>query len=84
MWTVQMKKMPPNSTQYVDGSLLFWGCCLDGGSGSLMKTDGIINSDKYQEILEQNLFTSARSLAVDGALNKIMTPNVHPNHNRNV
>lgn len=57
---------------------------MEVGSGGLMKIYGIVNAAKYQDILTQKLFASARSLAVDGALNNIMTSNIYPTHKRNV
>lgn len=62
------RKMPPNPIQYGGGSWMVWGCFVDGGSGARMKINGIIIFAKYQDILAQNLFASARRLAVDGTL----------------
>ena len=35
------------------GSLMFWGCFSSSGTGQLCKVDGIMNSLKYQDILQR-------------------------------
>ena len=39
-------------------SLMFWGCFESSGTGNLQRVDGIMNSIKYQEILQQNVIQS--------------------------
>ena len=44
------------------GSVMLWGCFAAAGTGRLVKIDGIMNGEKYREILEENLLTSASDL----------------------
>ena len=44
------------------GSMMFWGCFASSGTGNLQGVDGIMNSIKYQEILQQNVVPSVLKL----------------------
>ena len=44
------------------GSIMLWGCFSAAGPGRLVKIKGKMNAAKYREILEDNLFLSAREL----------------------
>ena len=44
------------------GSLMFWGCFVSSSTGNLQRVDGIMNSIKYQEILQQNVMPSVLKL----------------------
>lgn len=44
------------------GSLMFWGCVSYKGTGNLVKVEGKMNAARYQQILEENLHSSARKL----------------------
>ena len=37
------------------GSIMLWGCFAASGTGGLDRITGIIKSENYQEILEQNV-----------------------------
>ena len=40
------------------GCIMLWGCFAAGGTGSLVKIDGLMDSKKYIEILEENVRSS--------------------------
>jgi hypothetical protein len=42
------------------GGSLFWACFISKGPGELVRIHGIMDSNKYQQILNQNLTASAR------------------------
>ena len=44
------------------GSLMFWGCFSSSGTGQLCKVDGIMNSLKYQDILQRTVMPSVKKL----------------------
>lgn len=44
------------------GSIMMWGCFSRAGPGDICVIEGRMDSIKYQEILDQNLFNSARRL----------------------
>ena len=52
--------IPP--VKYGGGSLMLWGCFAASGPGSLVKTNGKMNSTKNQSILTKNLAASTRKL----------------------
>lgn len=59
--------LPQNTVPTVKhggGCLMFWGCFAASGTGRLVKIDGIMNKEKYIEILDQNLKQSARDLCL--------------------
>ena len=43
---------------------MFWGCFSAQGTGSLVKIDGIMNSNKYIEILQENIQPSVKKLGL--------------------
>ncbi|XP_076640649.1 uncharacterized protein LOC143352207 [Halictus rubicundus] len=47
------------------GSLMVWGCFSRNGSGTLMKIDGIMNADKYINILNENLEEAVVKMGCD-------------------
>ena len=50
------------TVKYGGGSLMLWGCFSSKGPGQLVRIHGIMDSIKYQQILNQNLTASARKL----------------------
>lgn len=50
------------SVKHGGGSIMLWGCFSSSGPGELVRVQGIMNSGKYIDILEENLFKSAKSL----------------------
>jgi hypothetical protein len=44
------------------GSILLWGCFSAAGPGELVTIKGIMDSEKYREILQANLMKSAKAL----------------------
>ena len=44
------------------GSVMLWGCLSSKGPGNLTSVHGIMDSMKYQDILNQNLSASAKKL----------------------
>ena len=44
------------------GSIMVWGCFAASGPGQLANVEGIMNSKKYQEILQDNVRPSVTSL----------------------
>uniref|UniRef100_A0A8B9JYE2 Transposase Tc1-like domain-containing protein n=1 Tax=Astyanax mexicanus TaxID=7994 RepID=A0A8B9JYE2_ASTMX len=47
------------------GSIMLWGCFAGSGTGALDRITGIMKSENYQEILEQNVLPSVRKLDND-------------------
>jgi hypothetical protein len=43
----------------VVASVMFWGCIAPEGEGTFVSGDGIINSEKYIQILDDNLWPVA-------------------------
>ena len=50
------------TVKYGGGLLMLWSCFAASGPRDLVKTNGIMNSTKYQNILGKNLVVSARKL----------------------
>uniref|UniRef100_A0A3B1JPD6 Uncharacterized protein n=1 Tax=Astyanax mexicanus TaxID=7994 RepID=A0A3B1JPD6_ASTMX len=46
------------------GSIMLWGCFAASGTGALDRITGIMKSENYQEILEQNVLPSVRKLGL--------------------
>lgn len=44
------------------GSVMLWGCFASTGTGNLQRINGIMDSTKYQEILEKNVMPSVKKL----------------------
>lgn len=44
------------------GSVMLWGCFAASGTGKLQRVEGIMNSIKYQDILQKNVMPSVRQL----------------------
>ena len=68
------------------GSVMFWGCFSFKDTGNLVKVHGIMNSNKYQEILNLNLAAPARKTKTGSLLDRpsrIMIQNMHPNQHKN-
>lgn len=66
VWREAGKAFNPRNTipsvKHGGGSLMFWGCFSAKGPGRLVRIDGIMNKEKYLQILKDNLKTSARQL----------------------
>lgn len=45
---------------------MFWGCFSYVGTGSLVPIEGMMNSLKYKELLEQKLATELKKVNPDG------------------
>ena len=59
--------LPKNTVPTVKhggGSMMFWGCFSSSGTGNLVAIDGIMRSDDYIRILDENLKPSALSLGL--------------------
>ncbi len=52
------------TVKFGGGSVLFWGCFSENGTGNLCRIVGIMNAKYYQEILEENLLTSVDKLGL--------------------
>ncbi len=61
-------KKYPMSTVNTAGSLMLWACFSAGGPGNLVQMHGIMDSIKYQQIKNQNLTASVRSLIMGHVL----------------
>lgn len=44
------------------GNIMLWGCFSAAGTGSLVRIEGVMDSKKYIQILEENVQTSVRKL----------------------
>ena len=66
IWRKENEAYVENNTlptvKYGGGSVMFWGCFESSGTGNLQRVDGIMNSIKYQEILQQNVMQSVLKL----------------------
>ncbi|KAI4880130.1 hypothetical protein NFI96_020379, partial [Prochilodus magdalenae] len=84
IWLKYAEKHLMPTVKYGGGSVMLWACFSSKGPGNLVRVHGIMNALKYQDILKQNLVTSARKLKiVTGSFSKIMTLNIWPNLHRN-
>lgn len=59
----QEKNLVP-TVKHGGGSILLWGCFASSGTGKLFHIEGIMNSQVYQEILEENVGPSVRQLGM--------------------
>src|SRR4029434_5362295 len=50
------------TVKYGGGSLMLWGCFSSKGPGHLVRIHGIMDSIKYQQMLNENQTASARKL----------------------
>lgn len=46
-------------------SIILWGCFSASGTGNLVRVEGIIKKEVYEEILKENLKQSAANLGLD-------------------
>lgn len=53
-----------NTVKYSGGSVMFWGCFSFNGVGKLVVIDGIMDRFIYLDILNNNLFESARLMGL--------------------
>ena len=60
------------------GSLMLWGCVSYKGPGNLVKIEGKLNAQGFQEILQNNLQDSARNLSM--GRNWILQQDNDPKH----
>ena len=44
------------------GSIMLWGCFSAEGTGELVRVQDIVDGGQYRQILDENLFKSARDL----------------------
>jgi transposase len=47
------------------GIVMFWGCMSANGVGNLVVIDGIMTGGKYVQILQENLFESAKKMGLE-------------------
>ena len=57
-----IEKTPIPNVKYGGGSLMFWGCFSSKGPGHLVRIHGIMDSIKYQQILNENLTAPSSKL----------------------
>ena len=66
VWRKTGEEFDPSKTmptvKHGCGSVMLWGCFAAAGTGKLAKIEGIMNGDKYRQILEDNLLSSVRDL----------------------
>ncbi len=51
------------SVKHGGGSIMAWACFAESGPGRLATIDGTMNSELYQQIVEENVKTSVRELS---------------------
>lgn len=53
-----------SNIKHDDGSIMFWSCFSEEGTGKLVASKANMNGAKYKQIVEENLFQSARHLCL--------------------
>ncbi len=68
VWRKKGEAFNPKNTvptvKHGGGSIMLWGCFSASGTGNLVKVEGIMNKEKYVEILKENLKQSAVKLGL--------------------
>ena len=66
MWRKANTAHHPENTipavKHGGGSIMLWGCFSSAVTRKLVRIEGKMDGAKYREILEENLFQSARDL----------------------
>jgi hypothetical protein len=48
--------------KHVGGSIMLWGCYSVAGTGRLVRIEAKMKTEKYREILDENLLQSTQNL----------------------
>ena len=66
VWRRPATELAPCNTiptvKHGGGSIMLWGCFSAEGTGELVRVQGIMDGAQYRQILDENLFKSARDL----------------------
>ena len=66
VWRRPGTEFAPHNTiptvKHGGGSIMLWGCFSAEGTGELVRVQGIMDGTQYRQILNENLFKSARDL----------------------
>ncbi|CAK9813094.1 Transposable element Tcb2 transposase [Anthophora quadrimaculata] len=60
---LKIKNLKP-TVKHGGGNVIIWGCILTTGVGELIFIDGIMDKNKYLDILKTNLIKSASNLGI--------------------
>jgi hypothetical protein len=76
----QHTNIKTSTVKYCGGSIMVWGCFAASGPGQLAIIDGKMNSEVYQDILQENVRLSLHQLKINGSW--VMQQGNYPKHRK--